>query len=300
MSGLPKLPDRPRKKQAPVPGASSEARDGILDRPEFDLVRSKMTALASNPAVTRLLENPTLVQDAIRMDPKLASLIHANPNMSELLRPERLSQMLQVRISPCILHVATLLLLRQNALVMKVMKDPSSASGAMQLMSATGIGLVSDGDHGRGREGGGASTSPPSSAPLDIGDLSRHRMTLMQLQNYAAQLNRHQAAPTVAAGLPPWRQQQHADALGSSDGAAGPVSGVHPGSGSMVSMFDRMHQLQQARLMGTLAPLAGQDGGTVLGKHTWIPLIHGSGLHRRRPRICRSRKSRRSELGSTV
>ena len=96
MSGLPKLPDR-RKKRAP-----SEVHDelsGLLDRPEIDLVRSKITALASNPAVTRLLENPSLVQDAIRMDPKLASLIQANPNMSELLRPEKLSQMLQVRIS---------------------------------------------------------------------------------------------------------------------------------------------------------------------------------------------------------
>ena len=101
MSGLPKLPDRPRKKQTTAsPGINDQVSSSVsFDRPEIDLVRSKMSALAANPAVTRLLENPSLIQDAIHMDPKLGSLLHANPGMADLLRPEKLSQMLQVLIS---------------------------------------------------------------------------------------------------------------------------------------------------------------------------------------------------------
>ena len=147
------------------------------------------------------------------------------------------------------------------------MKDPASLTGS-QLMSTAG------GPSGDQVQGGGQGQAPiPTAAlpSLDMGDLSRHRMTLMQLQNYAAQLNRHQPIPTTTGSAPSflpggsspqqqWQQQQGENnvlpgrsAMGAADMSAGP-----PGSGgSMIDMFDRARQMHQARLMGSLPTLTG-------------------------------------------
>ena len=96
-----------------------------------------------------------------------------------------------------------------------------------------------------GSEAAVGSMLAAASAGAEVGaDLSRHRMTLMQLQNYAAQMSWH--GP---------QQQQQQQPLGVGTGGLGEAQ---PG-GSMLGAFDRMRQLQQARLTGNLQA-AGRCG----------------------------------------
>ena len=243
MSALPRLPDRPKRKQAGSSQSSDEASSSqYTSASPADLLRSKMATLAANPAITNLLQNPAVLQDAIATDPGLASLIASNPGMAELLRPEKLTQML------------------------RALQDPSGPlMSSLQAAAGTGAGGATPSTSMP--EGGmlAAAAAAPAESEEAVGmlaaasvgaevgaDLSRHRMTLMQLQNYAAQMSWH--------GPQQQQQQQQQQPLGGV-GAAG--LGVTQPGGSMLVAFDRMRQLQQARLTGNLQAAGGCGNGQV-------------------------------------
>lgn len=227
MSALPRLPDRPKRKQAGSSLSNDEASASTASytpASPADLLRSKMAALAANPAVTNLLKNPTVLQDAIATDPGLASLIASNPGMAELLRPEKLAQMLCAMQDPS----------------GPLMSSLEAAAGAGAEGAASASLMPTEG-------AGGILTA--AAAGSEVGaDLSRHRMTLMQLQNYASQMTWHGPQPQPG--------------------------GLQPG-GSMLGAFDRVRQMQQARLTGNLQEAGGCGGsgrcghGQMLNGKVW-------------------------------
>ena len=50
--------------------------------------------------VQRLLQNPALIQETITRDPRLQSLLAANPQLASLLQPEKLQQVMQAVQQP--------------------------------------------------------------------------------------------------------------------------------------------------------------------------------------------------------
>ncbi len=64
----------------------------------MDAIHARMQSLA--PAVGRLLQNPNMLQELAQQDPNLQALMASNPAMAEVLRPEKLQQMLEVLQDP--------------------------------------------------------------------------------------------------------------------------------------------------------------------------------------------------------
>ena len=238
MSALPRLPDRPKRKQAGSSQSSDEASSSqYTSASPADLLRSKMATLAANPAITNLLQNPAVLQDAIATDPGLASLIASNPGMAELLRPEKLTQMLRALQDPSGPLMSSLQAAAGTGAGGATPSSSMPEGGMLPVATATAAGS----------EEAVGSMLAAASAGAEVGaDLSRHRMTLMQLQNYAAQMSWHGPQQLQ-------QQQQQSLRVG-----AGGLGEAQPGA-SMLGAFDRMRQLQQARLTGNLQA-AGRCG----------------------------------------
>ncbi|GAX83078.1 hypothetical protein CEUSTIGMA_g10504.t1 [Chlamydomonas eustigma] len=102
MSHEPKLPERSKRRHV----ASSERQEINQNvtiphvPPYVDIVREKAEALLSNPVLSRLMEDPSALQAAIKKDPMLQALISSNPNMAQLLQPERMTNVLQAMRDP--------------------------------------------------------------------------------------------------------------------------------------------------------------------------------------------------------
>ena len=238
MSALPRLPDRPKRKQAGSSQSSDEASSSqYTSASPADLLRSKMATLAANPAITNLLQNPAVLQDAIATDPGLASLIASNPGMAELLRPEKLNQMLRALQDP------------SGPLMSSLQVAAGAGAGGATPSSSMPEGGMLAAAAAAGSEEAVGSMLAAASAGAEVGvDLSRHRMTLMQLQNYAAQMSWHGPQQSL---------QQPMGGVGAEG-----LGGAQPG-GSMLGAFDRMRQLQQARLTGNLQAAGGCGNGQV-------------------------------------
>ena len=111
MSGLPKLPDRPKRRVAKTsnaletdstyPSAPSLAADHAapqLRMPDIDVLQQRLVAAA--PAAARLLEDPSMVQRALQADPNLRGMMAANPMLADALKPEKLQQLVAALQDP--------------------------------------------------------------------------------------------------------------------------------------------------------------------------------------------------------
>mmetsp|Transcript_23010 Transcript_23010/g.50507 ORF Transcript_23010/g.50507 Transcript_23010/m.50507 type:complete len:815 (+) Transcript_23010:66-2510(+) len=210
MSHLPKLPERRKSKARAhdaesLPPVQNVGSGGATEKAE---------TFATNPAVQKLLANPSLITDVVSKDPGLQALLGSNPAMSKLLAPEKLQQVLQL------------------------LKDPQAAlsGGAPSLISEE--------------------------------DLPMHRMGLMQLQNYAAQLQRSKMFPNQAAAAA--ASSSSAEPPSTSSPLDGSSGGPGPPFDPMMMMQARMAQLQHVRMMQ-------QGGAGGPAGYSWPPQHYASG-----------------------
>ncbi len=104
MDGGPRLPDRPLPKRKQAGENENNVNAMHTDPPQLaasiDVVRQRMQDLIDNPNVSLLMQDPQTLQRAISSDPRLQELVSMNPRIGEMLKPERMAQMLEAVKDP--------------------------------------------------------------------------------------------------------------------------------------------------------------------------------------------------------